>query len=87
LERAKRVRRFVFQYNGNEKARDIEDDPGGGMETPSIGSIIRRHDREWKVVHVVAPVSPNGTIPIVRVFLNDTTRIRGRTFSANRAAA
>jgi hypothetical protein len=49
------------------------------METPSIGSVINRHDREWKVVHVIAPVSPNGTIPIVRVFLNDPTKIKGRT--------
>lgn len=73
------VRRFVYRYNGNEIAQEVEEDMSGGMETPSIGSVINRHDREWKVVHVIAPVSPNGTIPIVRVFLNDPTKIKGRT--------
>jgi hypothetical protein len=76
---SKDVRRFIYRYNGSAAVQEVEEDVSGRMETPSIGSTIKRHDREWKVVHVIAPVSPNGTIPIVQVFLNDPARIKGRT--------
>jgi hypothetical protein len=61
---SKDVRRFIYRYNGSAAVQEVEEDVSGRMETPSIGSTIKRHDREWKVVHVIAPVSPNGTIPI-----------------------
>jgi len=48
------------------------------MEMPSIGSIINRHDKDWKVTHLLAPVSSSGTIPIVRVFLSDN--FKGHSF-------
>lgn len=80
------VRRFVYQYNGDERSRDIEEDLGGVMETPAIGSMIERHDTHWRVVHVIAPVAPNGTIPVVRIFLNDTARMKARAVSAKRDA-
>lgn len=72
------MQRFVYQYNNNEKAQDVEDDRTGGMETPIVGSILNRNGKEWKVVRVHAPVSQMGTRPIVRVFLTD--RIAQPTF-------
>jgi hypothetical protein len=72
------ARRFVYQYNGQEKSEEVEDRPTDGMETPNIGSLISRNGKEWLVVHVIAPVSSSGTIPVVRVFLNDTTRFKPR---------
>lgn len=63
------MRRFVYQYNSNVLAQDFEDDPSGLMEIPAVGSLIVRHDSTWKVIHVMAPVSANGTIPVVHVFL------------------
>jgi hypothetical protein len=65
------VRRFIYDYNGNERTREIEDDPTGEKETPDIGTIITRSGREWKVVSISAPQDPLGTAPIVRVFLRD----------------
>jgi hypothetical protein len=70
------MRRFIYQYNGNERFQDFDDDLTGGRETPAIGSVMSRNGREWKVVRVVAPVSSNGTVPVVRVFLNDPARSR-----------
>jgi hypothetical protein len=73
------MRRFIYLYNGNELSQEIEEDPSGTMVIPGIGSVVTRQGREWKVVRVVAPVSAGGTTPIVRVFLNDPVRIKGRT--------
>lgn len=73
----KAVRRFIYHYNGYGTLEDVEEDLTGEMEMPSIGSIIHRHDREWRVFHVIAPVSPNGTVPFVRVFLSDVARAKG----------
>jgi len=53
------------------------------MEAPTVGSIVNRHGREWKVVRVIAPVSSRGTVPVVRVFLSDN--VRGRSFFLKRA--
>jgi hypothetical protein len=64
------VRQFVYQYNGSERLKEVEDDPTGRREIPSVGSIIKRKGREWKVIHVSAPVFSNGTTPIVRLFLS-----------------
>ncbi|MFP5227890.1 MAG: hypothetical protein ACLGXA_09695 [Acidobacteriota bacterium] len=77
----KSTRRFVYQYNGNERSCDVEEDPAGVIEMPAIGSLLARHDKKWKVVYVIAPVSPNGTIPVVRIFLNDIARTKARPFS------
>jgi len=48
------VRRFYIGTTGMRLRKKVEEDMSGGMETPSIGSVINRHDREWKVVHVIA---------------------------------
>ncbi|HEY1757937.1 MAG TPA: hypothetical protein VGG72_21385 [Bryobacteraceae bacterium] len=66
------MRRFIYLYNQREQ--DIEDDPSGTIETPSVGSIISRREKQFRVIHVIAPVSTDGTTPIVRVFLNDVAR-------------
>jgi stress response protein SCP2 len=76
-------RQFVYQYNGNEKSQEVEEDPTGRMETPIVGSIVKRHGKEWKVVHVIAPVSSRGTVPLVRVFLSDN--LKGRSFFLKRS--
>jgi hypothetical protein len=68
---AKDVRKLVYQYNGNARGEEVEDDLTGAAEIPIIGSSLQRHGREWKVVRVIAPFSRNGTIPIVRVLLKD----------------
>ncbi len=80
------MRQFVFEYNGNERSQDVEEDLGGVMEMPAIGSLLKRHDKEWRVVHVIAPVFQNGTIPVVRVFLNDISRMKSRNFTPKREA-
>lgn len=77
------MRRFAYQYNENERSQEIEEDPTGRMEAPTVGSIVNRHGREWKVVRVIAPVSSRGTVPVVRVFLSDN--VRGRSFFLKRA--
>jgi hypothetical protein len=79
------ARRFIYEFNGQPKLNLVEEDQSGGMEMPSIGSIINRHDKDWKVTHLVAPVSSNGTIPVVRVFLSDIGRLKGGTFASKRA--
>lgn len=61
----------MYHYNGNDNLQDIEDDETGTKETPAVGSVINRNGRDWKVVRVVAPVSSQGTIRLVRVFLSD----------------
>lgn len=76
------ARRFVYEYNGQQKLQDVEDDLSGGTETPTIGSIVSRNGKEWRVVHVLAPVSSRGTVPVVRVFLSDY--FRGRSFFLKR---
>lgn len=66
----KASRQFVYQYN-HDRRQEIEQDLKGDKETPIIGSTLIRNGKEWKVVHVIAPVTLNGSIPVVRVFLTD----------------
>lgn len=68
------MQHFIYSYNGSDKSQEVVEVLSGGMPAPSVGSVINRHDKEWKVIHVIAPVSPTGTIPIVRVFLSDRTK-------------
>lgn len=70
------MRRFIYLYNQREE--DVEDDLTGTVEVPAVGSIISRRDRQWKVIHVIAPVLLNGTMPVVRVFVNDIARSMNR---------
>ena len=63
-------RQFIYEYNGNERKQEIEYDPTGQREVPNIGSVIVRHEKEWKVTRVFAPVTARG-IRLVRVFLSD----------------
>ncbi|MGB7169067.1 MAG: hypothetical protein WBD32_08695 [Acidobacteriaceae bacterium] len=72
------ARKFVYDYNRNLLVRDVEDDPSGLREIPAVGSLIIRHDATWKVIQVVAPVSADGTIPVVHVFLSRNAK--GRPF-------
>jgi hypothetical protein len=65
------MRLFVYRYNGNERSEDIEEDTAGTIAIPSVGSLITRHGRDWRVVHIVAPAGMSGSTPLVRVFLND----------------
>lgn len=74
-----RVRQFVYHYNAQDKLEEVEDDMTGATEIPTVGSIVNRLGKEWKVIHVIAPVSSRGTIPVVRVFLSD--RIKQTTFA------
>ena len=74
----KGVRQLIYHYNGLGDSEDVEEDLSGGMEPPSIGSVIIRNGREWRVFHVIAPVSPNGTVPFVRVFLSDVKGTKER---------
>jgi hypothetical protein len=74
----KGVRQFIYQYNGQGKSQEVEEDLSGRIETPSIGSVITRNGKEWRVFHVIAPVSLIGTVPVIRVFLSDNTWIKGR---------
>lgn len=69
------VRQFIYQYN-SYREQEVEEDPTGRRETPIIGSIVNRNGKEWKVAHVIAPVTLNGTIPVVRIFLTDRVRER-----------
>ena len=77
------MRQFVYQYNGREGSEDVENDLTGEIEMPVVGTILNRHGQEWKVVHVIAPVSSRGTVPVVRVFLNQNQK--GRPFVSKRS--
>jgi hypothetical protein len=72
------ARRFIYEYGGQAKLQDVEDDPTGGMETPIVGSVVNRNGKEWRVVSVLAPVSSRGTASVVRVFLSN--HIKGPFF-------
>lgn len=65
------VRRFVYVYNGNERMQETEEDPTGVREIPAVGSTIIRVGREWCVISIYAPISVQGTTPLVRVYLRD----------------
>ena len=67
----KAAQRFVYHYNGNDTLQDFEENVAGAIEMPGVGSVISRNGRDWTVLHVVAPVSLQGTTPLVRVFLSD----------------
>ena len=58
-------RQFIYEYNGNELKQEIEYDPTGQREVLNIGSVIVRHEKEWKETRVFAPVTPRG-IRLVR---------------------
>lgn len=66
------MRRFIYLYNQREQ--DVEDDFTGTIEMPGVGSVVTRREKSWRVIHVIAPVLLNGTIPVVRVFLRDAAR-------------
>lgn len=51
--------------------QDVEEDPSGRLAIPTIGSIITRNGRQWKVIRVHAPIAQSGATPIVRLFLSD----------------
>ena len=70
------MRRFIYQYNNNVLAHDVEDDPSGTMEIPNVGDHISRKGIDWKVIRVVAPPSASGDTPVVRVFLADVGKWR-----------
>jgi hypothetical protein len=76
------ARRFIYEYNGQARLREVEEDLTGAMEIPVVGSIVSRSGQEWKVIHVLAPVSLLGTVPVVRVFLSNY--IKGAPFFLNR---
>jgi hypothetical protein len=75
---AKDVRKLVYQYNGNERGEEVEEDVTVKAEIPIIGSTLKRHGRGWKVIRVIAPVSRDGTTPLVRVFLSDRVQYSSR---------
>jgi hypothetical protein len=60
---AKDVRKLVYQYNGNERGEEVEEDVTVKAEIPIIGSTLERHGRGWKAIRVIAPVSRDGTTP------------------------
>jgi hypothetical protein len=76
------ARRFIYEYGGQAKLREVEEDLTGGIETPIVGSVVNRNGKEWRVVHVLAPVSSSGTVPVVRVFLSNN--FKGSSFVLKR---
>ncbi|HKR26519.1 MAG TPA: hypothetical protein VJT08_01320 [Terriglobales bacterium] len=72
------MRVFIYHYNHHEQ-EEVEEEPTGKKETPGIGTIVNRNGKDRKVAHVIAPVTLNGSIPIVRVFLTDRVKERPQT--------
>ena len=68
------AKRMVYRYNGDPNSEEVETDLDGEVAIPQFGEIIRRKDKDWKVVHVLehAPVADAPEqMPMVWIFLTD----------------
>jgi hypothetical protein len=67
----KQARQFVFRYNGDEASDEVVPDFDAEISIPEAGTIIERHGKKWKAVHIIRELSGVGAIPVIRVFLGD----------------
>jgi hypothetical protein len=66
------ARHFVYRYNGNADADEVEFDRDGKMPIPKQNSLILRKGLRWRVtsVQVEATETASVAVPIFRVFLH-----------------
>jgi hypothetical protein len=67
-------KQIVYRYNGNSSTEQTVSDRVGSMLTPSVGAILNRNGREWRVVIVRRDLDMRGpmSVPIHHVFLTNT---------------
>jgi hypothetical protein len=65
------ARHFVYRYNGDADADEVEFDGNGEMPIPKQNSVIVRKGLRWRVtaVQVEATETASAAEPIFRVFL------------------
>ena len=66
-----KAKTIVYRYNADAKSDEEEFDPYGDFTVPEHDTLIARHGKLWRTVHVEWVIRPSGEIPIVRVFLTD----------------
>ena len=69
----KRAKRVIYRYNGDPYSEETETDLDGEVAVPQFGEIIRRKEKDWKVVHVLQheTVAGNTQMPVLWIFLAD----------------
>ena len=72
-EPVKAHKHVVFQYNGDDKNRDVEIDILGDLPDYLVGEIVVRKGKSWKVVQVILEHSTvsSGRVPVHLVFVTD----------------
>ena len=65
------ARHFVYRYDGNVEADEVEFDRDGETPIPKQNSVIARKGSRWRVtsVQVEATETASAAVPIFRVFL------------------
>jgi predicted RecA/RadA family phage recombinase len=65
------ARHFVYRYNDNAEADEVEFDREGEMPIPKQNSVIARRGSRWRVTSVQVETTETGSaaLPIFRVFL------------------
>lgn len=65
---------IVYRYNGDPKSEEVFTDLGGELPLYSVGEVIVRNGKQWKVAAINDEITVAGAqaIPIHRVFLTDS---------------
>jgi hypothetical protein len=66
-------KQIVYRYNGDPSTQQTVSDRAGTMLTPSVGAIVNRNGKEWRVVNVHHDLDLKGpmAVPIHHVFLTN----------------
>jgi hypothetical protein len=72
-EQVEAHKHVVFQYNDDEKNRDVEIDILGDLPDYQVGEIVVRKAKSWKVTQVILEHSTvsSGRVPVHLVFVSD----------------
>ena len=63
------MKQIVYRYNANPSTDEIVEDLEGEIIVPEKGGLIKRTEKQWKVVNVFKTFGKG--IPIHTVFLTD----------------
>src|SRR5579863_1345608 len=66
-----KAKKIVYRYNEDAESDEEEFDLSGEFVVPEHDSLITRHGKLWRAVHVEWVIKSSDHIPLVRVFLSD----------------
>ena len=64
-----KMKQIVYRYNADPSTDEIVEDLEGEITVPEKGGLIKRTEKQWKVVNVFKTLGKG--IPIHTVFLTD----------------